>query len=626
VNALAALIDAEIAAGRKNGGDKLLRDFVREFRGLSGTAKAKQVCAALPPHVRRLADLNGDTPLLLATMRETTTPAKPAVLGEIGADHIRTCFDRWYGIVRDRFWYHRVTVMDGAIPLVVEAAVAETTHPGNLKTAVNFSPTFDDPLAGRFLDVDKASGYGVSGLLRACHCSDGPTFSAFVHIVHPALTFLDRGKSRVDPSPALVNAARTAVWKAAKTAWAEGEQRRKDSAAASRQRQAQERAWERSSPKITLKDAAFAVMEQAWAQATDNGSGPAGARTIYYQARPLMQEFTDDVITDTYFTQALLPAYQREVRELPGVYYEPRGTLNEPHTGKSVPLGTREVDGYQVPKWTYDKILFVEKQGLWPMLEASGLAERYDMAIIAGAGFATVAARTLLDRAESDCTIFVLHDADPNGYLIDATVREATPRMPNHRIDVIDIGLTLDEAATLDLVTESFSRKSALPARLTLGDTERLMWKADQAATKQRPVECVRVELNAMTYPQLIAHIEAALEQHGATTKVVPPESVITMEASARIRDDVGARLREKLDAIFDLNALADRIAAGMAGGAERLTSQAIRDQIEPNQTVDWRTAVSDWAGRTVTAADDVIDQALREAIVEYEVNEEAAS
>lgn len=615
-SALASLVDAEIAHGRTSGtGGKLLRDFVREFLGLTGTAKAKQVCDVLP-HAKRVGDLDGDVGALLTAMQSASRPPKPAVLGAIGEEHLHACVDRWYGIRQS--WYSKADVLDDDIPIIVEAFVAETDAPGGLTTAVNFSPTFGDPLTGSFLDADKASGVGAAGLLRACSVETrparpgAPTYTAVLHIICPSLTFLDRGKSRLNPSPALVAAATTAIWKTAKTAWSDAERRRKDAAKAERRREAAYRSW--ATPETSVKDAAFAVMEQAWAQATGDGAMPASVRTVFYQARPLMQGLTDKAIDDVYFTQRLLPEYERLVRKLPGVYYEPRGTLHEPHTGRALPLGTQQVEDYRLSAWTYDKILYIEKQGLWPVIEQAQLGERYDMAIIAGNGFASVAARTLMAEVASACTIFVLHDADPSGYNIAATVREETARMPEHRIDVIDIGLTLGEAEALGLQTETFSRKAALPTRLlpTLGEVERRMWKADQ---RRFPAVCERVELNALTTPQLVNHITQALDRHGATAKVVPDAATITAEAASHIRAHVSRRLDELLRDLVDVDTIAATIGAEITHAAETLTPEAVRAAIEPARPIDWRTSTGDWAARAVRQADDVITKALRQAI-----------
>ena len=621
--AIQSLIDSEIATARTAGtGDKLVRDFVREFRGLSGTVKAKAVCAEVP-RAWRLSDLNGDTAVLLSAMTTATAPAKPAALGWVGPDHIRACFSHGNSIVRDRFWYYRELVLDGGIPLVVEAAVAETVTAGGLVTAINFSPAFADPLREKGLDADKVYGYGIAGLLRECAVlvrprQAGPFFTAFVHIVCPSLTFLDRGKSQLDPSPVLQAATTKAIWRVAKTAWSEREQHRKDAAAADRRVNAAIKAWESSAPKqLDLVEAAFAVMERAWQQATSGGTRPASARTIFYQARPLIQHLTDRDLKDSYFTGTLLPRYQREVRELPGVYYEPRGNLYEPHTGKPVPLGTRDVENYTIPAWTYDKVLFIEKTGLWPVLENAHLGERYDMAIIAGSGLATVAARVLMARAEANCQLFVVHDADPAGYMIASTLAGKTARMPDHRITVKDIGLTLDDAVRMGLGTETFSRKSALAKRLTFGETERRMWKAHQPATKENPVVCERVELNAFTSVQLVDYIEAGLTHAGATAKVVPGQSWIEHEANVALKRAIRGKVETALASLVPIDMLVSRLMETVSIDARDVMPDAVRDVLNRTRASDWRSVAGSAGDRIAQTLDDVeITKALRDIVV----------
>ena len=140
-----------------------------------------------------------------------------------------------------------------------------------------------------------------------------------------------------------------------------------------------------------------------------------------YQVRPLVQQFPikgGRDLTQAYFRQ-LTDQYERERGPLKGLYYEPRGTLYEPHSGRKLELGTREVYHYQLPEYQFNKILYVEKQGLWPVLEASLLGKRYDMGIIAGAGEPDVACRDLLALAEKgNYRLFVLHDADPGGWVL----------------------------------------------------------------------------------------------------------------------------------------------------------------------------------------------------------------
>ena len=86
-------------------------------------------------------------------------------------------------------------------------------------------------------------------------------------------------------------------------------------------------------------------------------------------------------------------------------------------------LGTREVEAYELPPWQFDKVLYIEKTGLEAQLAPYRLGQRYDMAIIYGQGLPPTACRKLLARSEfRDMKIFVLHDADIDGYNIARTL------------------------------------------------------------------------------------------------------------------------------------------------------------------------------------------------------------
>ena len=107
-------------------------------------------------------------------------------------------------------------------------------------------------------------------------------------------------------------------------------------------------------------------------------------------------------------------------------------------------LGTQQVADYDIPEWTYDKVLYVEKAGVGPALAAAGLAERYDMAVVLGQGYPVEACRELFARAEGqEFRLFVLHDADPAGFNIARTLAEDTERMPDHSVELVDLGLTV---------------------------------------------------------------------------------------------------------------------------------------------------------------------------------------
>jgi hypothetical protein len=246
-----------------------------------------------------------------------------------------------------------------------------------------------------------------------------------------------------------------------------------------------------------------------------------------------------------YITQTLIPDYQRaHPGALPGIAYEPRGRLIEPHTRHQVRLGTREVAAYSIPPHRFNKIFISEKKGRTLVLLEARLGEKYDMAIADTEGYATTAARELLERGGKDegYQIFVLHDADWHGYTIARALREETRRMPGYHVDVIDIGLFYEEAVRpvaeggYGLQTERRDRTIDLPAGLKLSPAERAAFTGRPTARrsgKKVVYEARCVEINAFTNDALVAYIEHKLQQHGAIGKVLPPADVLLEQYDA---------------------------------------------------------------------------------------------
>jgi hypothetical protein len=595
--AFARLVFGQVGAVEQaQGRDLTLREFVRQFAGLSGTAKAKAVCDTLPG-VKRLSDFRhqGDEAAgrLLSAMWQATHPPSPAVLGTVGEAHLRRRLDRRFGV--RRWWYRKVSGDVDGMAFVIEAALAHTDKPGRLYHGVNFSPTFEDPLAATSLGCAEFAAWGISGFLERAHAApDGKrcTAAAF-HLVCPVLQFLDRGKTRLKVPETIALAAGKALWAVAKEMYGEGERRRKDAARQERADRRFDRLALRSLRQdMTLKDAVFEVIPAAVRTAA-GGLGRVSAHTLFYHVRPLIQPLTSRELTSDYFEQTLLPAYRREVGPLPEVYYEPRGTLYEPHGGRVIPLGTREVEDYVFPSWLYDKILFVEKKGLWPVLEAARLAERYDMAIVAGEGYSCEACRVLFSQAEKGQAyqLFVAHDADPHGYNIARTLRDETIRMPGYRVQVIDLGLRLADARNLGLPTEEFTRRKALPQGLVLDAVEREHFEGRPAGSKAWV--CRRVELNAFSGPALVTYLEEGLAKNGVRGKVVPPADILRdafeQAVRERVRTDVALEWQSRIEA--EVQARLDACASQIAEAAARM-AVAVPARLADVPSLSWRTAV----------------------------------
>jgi hypothetical protein len=622
---LTRLVFSHIAEARRGGKDLLLRDFVKQFRNLSANAKAKAVCSHFPA-ITHLTDFEGQEDAaerLLDVMRQEAKAPSPDILGSVGEAHFRTCFEAWYGL--KRFWYRRVTGEVNGLPFICEAALAETVQPGDFFTGVNFSPTFEDPLANTLLPCPEFSADGVKGFLHAAHASpiSGPwdespvRTAAAAHLVCPALEFLDRGKTRLKVPPAMAEQIAKALWHAVKDIYREAERRRKDAARA--ERAARER--ERESPQAptwSLKAAVFAVLPEALAYATGDGEYPVSSRNLYYQVRRFMQHLTEKELDYDYFSQDLLIQYRDAHGPIAGLYYDPRGVLYEPHTGKALPLGTREVEGYEFPAWLYDKILYVEKKGLWPILQAARLAERYDMAVIAAEGYATEATRLLFAQAEQgrNYQLLVLHDVDPYGYNIARTLREETRRMPGYSVEVIDLGLKLEEALAMDLAEEEFTRRIAIPEELVLTDTEREYFEGRRVG--QRAWLCRRIELNALTAPALVAYIEAHLEQAGVRGKVIPPDDVLSRLAREAYRQHITRWTQRTVEELLALDTIRDALAEALAS---RFPLEQARQWIEEawarKPTLSWRDALDTKLGARLREVSAEAKAALRDKVAE---------
>ena len=212
---------------------------------------------------------------------------------------------------------------------------------------------------------------------------------------------------------------------------------------------------------ITIKEAAFRVMQEAYLKASDGGRLPTRPRQIMYAARPQILALTDkQVLDDRYFTQTLLPDY---VRLHPSqcwdwdIVWDARGHFTEPHTGHETPLGTLEVRTYlglraqaadvvtvdrgvlyptNGPEHRFSAVLFIEKEGFSPLFTAERLAERYDLAIMSTKGMSVTAARMLLDRLchRGVQLILVLHDFDVSGFSILGTSNRRWGRNRNRQM------------------------------------------------------------------------------------------------------------------------------------------------------------------------------------------------
>lgn len=578
----------------KPNGSKPLGSFIREFTGLSSTRKAKSVLAQLPG-VNNLNTFEQNPELmndLLMIMQENSTLPKPESLGYIGKQNLEKRISEFYEI--DRFWYQKEVGYASNIPFIFEIALAEVNDDeGIIYSGINFSPTFSDPFHNRFDSAD-ISAYSLSGFLANAHCHTNPLQNrcgnkpvvAVAHLVSPVLQFMDRAKTRVSLENEIICAMNVCLEKVTRILYQEEKRRKKD---ASREERRKIAKYKAETEPNTLKKCVFHVLPEAVAKATGNGAYPVSARSLFYQVRPLIQDYTIRELDYRYFSQDLLTEYQAVCGPIALLYYDPRGYLYEPHTGKSMPLGTIEVREYAWPSWVYDKILYVEKKGLLPTLQAAQIAERYDMAIIAAEGFATEAARTLMSKAANDrqYKIFVLHDADPAGYEIARTLREETSRMPGHSLEIVDLGLHIEDAINMGLQPETFTRNKALPSALILNEIEKELFVGRHQGAKTWIAQ--RIELNAMSGPELINYIGNKLEQAGATEKLLPPKEIVARAADEQYKEKIRSRITAEIEKRLRIDEIATEIVENLPEPQFDELHEELTKIMETNPPDSWK-------------------------------------
>jgi DNA topoisomerase VI subunit B len=571
-----------------------VREFVAEFHSLSSTAKGAAVLDAVGGQGVLLRDLHADPErvnALLIEMRVYSEPVKPRRLGAVGAGHLRM-WAEFHGADLDTFEYKWKAFEHDGLPYVAEAAFAYAPKKTvrHDMTAINFSPAVGGRPFGR-----------LDGVLGGQHLGSDSPAVVFIHLVSPRLDFTDKGKSRLEVQPA-VNSQMQSLLVGVTERWRKQREREyRDHTAVMRRAEALDREARRH--RLTQKQAAFQVMEEAYLKASANGTLPANARQIFYVARPLIAALMGATITSQYFTQDLLPAYLREEEPDWSPAYDARGHFTEPHTNRSSGLGTLDVEDYvdkiakpkigpsrlatarvltHGPEGRFSGVLFIEKEGFMALMEEAEIAERFDLLITSSKGFSVTAARRLIDVlcGEHRLPLYVLHDFDREGFGIAKTLVSDSPRyeFENESIKVHDLGFRLGDVRGLENEEAPISRSyEALRRRLRInGATE-----AEIAYLLDGPIKIndegvrvietgKRVELNAMTSDVFVAFVERKLTEAGAR-KVVPGKALLDLtyrafarekiarpEVEALIRrlntqpvvipPDLGARVRDHLD------------------------------------------------------------------------------
>src|ERR1700733_3709154 len=129
------------------------------------------------------------------------------------------------------------------------------------------------------------------------------------------------------------------------------------------------------SDRVCATDVAHEILPGAYAHA----AGPTGLhvsqRQLFYAARNQFLEETGRELDFKYFTAKILRKYlQRSDTQHWKITRDPRGNLREPHTDRTIPLGTLLVDDYLAKLgWSEEE----KPEGLQILLPTTGPENRY---------------------------------------------------------------------------------------------------------------------------------------------------------------------------------------------------------------------------------------------------------
>ncbi len=549
------LMAACIQLDRQRGESRTVREFIRQFAGLkrsdtiaivlndTGLARcdlSSFVSTDGVDHVRAEA--------LLYAMQHATEAPKPIKLGVIGREHIQAAFG---GAVE----YKRIQgTCQRGLPFIVETAFCESDGEGlQLSTGVNFS-----------VDVRSPAHDNIDRLLSELRVDEDSFTKVLLHITTPRVQYSNRGKTEIETCSLIDDAVEQALKSVTKSYTARMKAQDRDASQREKQALKSDRLG-----KISLKEAVFRVLEESIEGASAQGKTKFDARSHFYRVRPMVQQYTSAELTQKYLDNVI-----DDWEMIHGIIdmrtRDPRGFLLEPHTGKQIPLGTTQVEEYEIPWHLYHTVIYVEKKGLLPLFQFGEIGEKYDAAIICAEGCAVRAAQTFMDTAANgrSMKIFVFHDADPAGYGI-AKAIGANSGAHKFDFEIIDAGLHLEEALQMGLETETFTRNKSLQKNITFTKKELELFTGEQRRCTRKNgksgwqwVGCQRVELNALSaYPErFVDWVESKLKKHGAAKKLVPASKVLQSQVEAVYRNERLHRIREAVMSRLDVSAIVDQI------------------------------------------------------------------
>jgi hypothetical protein len=489
-------------------GGRTVRAVVEEFEGCSGP-KAGKIAAEFQNRLARSLS-RAEAERLLMVARQNARVVKPERLGTVGPviEGWPTSYDKIVGTYRGVAARGKPRA---EIPFVLEA-YAEIAEEAEFQVAVNRSPITGNLEAHHYKDTLFITGCGLHH-----HLTVGRRpIRVCLNIETPYMPITSDGKAPdLRPFLRFIVSVLEKVVKRAK----------------------KQIAGNPLGKRPTMKDIILEHLDESVDKASGSGEYRFSLRQLFYAVRPHVLDCLKAEPEYNYFTK-VITEYEAELGEIEGMYRDPRGTVYHPHTGEEIQLGTIQVEQYRRPEFTFNKVIYCEKEGIFPILKAAQWPERHDCALMTSKGFASRAARDLLDllgESDEELQVFCIHDADASGTMIFQALQEGTRARPGRKVQIINLGLEPKEALEMGLQVEDMKR-----------DTNKRQPVAEYVDEDwQDWLQAHRVELNAMSTPQLLDWLDRKMEEYEG--KVIPPEHVLEDRLERVVRAGLKAQITEQV-------------------------------------------------------------------------------
>jgi hypothetical protein len=345
---------------------------------------------------------------------------------------------------------------------------------------------------------------------------------------------------------------------------------------------------------VSVKKVIIDALDPAIAKASAEGEYRYSLRQLYYAVRPYVLEALGKEPEYDYFARVITDHEATLGNDLPGMYRDARGTLYHPHTRETIALGTLAAEAYRRPEYTFNKILYCEKEGFFPILVDAGFPERHDCALMTSKGFASRAARDVLDLlgdTAEELQFFCIHDADAAGTMIYQALQQETRARPGRRVRIVNLGLEPAEATAMGLQVERVRREGGKAAPV-----------ADYVIPRWRAwLQGHRAELNALTSAEFLTWLDAKMAEFAG--KVIPPAEVLqgrlVDEMRGRLRDMITAEVLEAADVDGRVEVAMKALAPAVRRRSKSLKS-AVTAALKEQPTEHWTAPVAHVAGELV--------------------------